>query len=187
MRRNNHVFLLMFVFIMLSSFRLINAEEQKMVSRSAAVMPSYLKEVDEEAFAGTALNTVILPNGLLRIHEKAFADIIHLGDVYIPPTTIYIGEHVFEGSSKPTIHGVKGTFAEKWTKKHRLPFVADNIWCLLDSGEKSFSTHSSLQAVVVRMPKAKKAFLAKYSCNNKNRSMRPQDRPELNPIDYRFP
>ena len=165
------------------------AEQPQYLNQAGAafVFPSSLQLIEDEAFEGTAVNTLVFQNGLLRVEKDAFAENHGLTDVYIPPTAQYISDTAFSLSLNLTIHGVEGSYANEWADEHNITFVEDNIWSLiLNNGTR----------VVVDKPRAKSLFKtirsddsAKLVSKTKENgeSKRPQDRPELNPIDYRFP
>ena len=82
---------------------------------------------------------------------------------------------------------IKDSYAEEWANKHQIPFLADDIWhvAFLNAG-----SHSKPIKLVVRFLGIIMLiiFIALYRRGKYfERSKRPQDRPELNPIDYCFP
>ena len=56
-----------------------------------------LKEIDEEAFAGTDTWRVIIPEGVTTIGPRAFAGCGNLQRVTIPATTTDIDDSAFDG------------------------------------------------------------------------------------------
>ena len=48
------------------------------------ILPSSLQFIDEEAFAGTAVETVVAADALQRIADRAFADTSILTAVFLP-------------------------------------------------------------------------------------------------------
>lgn len=151
------------------------------------VFPYSLKEIEEEAFEGTAVKTIILREHVICIKRNAFSDTAFLTDVYIPAAIEHIGAYVFPEDNTLTIHGVRGSFAEKWAKGRKIPFVNDYTTVLSDKGLKKTQSHN-LPRERLNLP----FYLLIHEKTSKNkkyreRSMRPQDRTELYPIDYRFP
>ena len=71
-------------------------------------LPDSLLMIDEEAFAGTAAQTVILPDGLSRLGARSFADIRTLTTVFIPASTETIGRDAFLGSGDLRICAAAG-------------------------------------------------------------------------------
>ena len=85
------------------------------------------------------------------------------------------------------IYGVKGSYAQDWAEKNGVAFISGYIWSYLASSRKT-ANHYVMQA-----QRLFHVFLALAFVNtvpegqDRKKSRRPQDRPELNPIDYRFP
>lgn len=166
------------------------AEKQAFTNQteSVFVFPSSLQLIDEEAFEGTAVKTVIFPNGFIRIENDAFANSRHLTDVYFPPTTQYISETAFSSDKNYIIHGVKGSYAEEWAQKHKVPFIEENIWKLILDNSKTISIRDlGIDILYNRIVNPDRIIKIVSRAENEDESKRPQDRPELNPIDYRFP
>lgn len=70
-----------------------------------------------------SLRTVKLSEGITNIYEGAFQDCYSLERIDIYEKCSYIAENAFEGCDKLTIYGIKGSYAEKYAKEHRIPFV----------------------------------------------------------------
>ena len=104
------------------------AKETEDSRQATFILPASLIEIEEEAFFGTAVETVVFPQGSLRIGDGAFKDARHLKDVYIPGTTAYIADSAFSRVRRVTIHGIGNSYAKKWAERHRIPFVVDDIW-----------------------------------------------------------
>jgi len=153
----------------------------------AFVLPTSLVMIEDEAFVATAAQTVLLTDSLSEIGDRAFADSPSLKIVIIPGSVVYIGEHAFDGISDLTIRGEKGSYAAKWAQEHNIAFVP------------SMTAAHWIRTLVKLFGGSFFAFLP-FCCADPRvllrlrrkaadvwRSMRPQDRPELYPIDYRFP
>ena len=149
--------------------------------------PSSILVIEDEAFEGTAVQQVILPEGLLSIGERAFENAPFLTDVYIPGTTEYIADSAFSMTATLTVHGIDGSYAMEWARRNEVPFVVDDIWNgFALKGKVHHPQHDPISGfitIVVLLI----AFWFIRSCDYERRSRRPQDRQELNPIDYRFP
>ena len=91
-------------------------------------LPASLRVISEGAFEGTAGSTVVLPEGVEAIGDRAFADMPGLRAVYIPPTTLNIGENAFANANALVIHGVFGSPAQDWARAHGYRFMHDDIW-----------------------------------------------------------
>jgi len=152
-----------------------------------SVFPSSLLYIENEAFEGTAFQAVFLPDGFLRIGDRAFQDTPSLHRVYIPQTTEFIGVDSFPQNELFEIHGVEGSYADDWAKQQHIFFIPDYSVALrvLGRQQQTAQSNSALNSGQISDSETEARF--KGQCENKDRSMRPQDRPELNPIDYKFP
>ena len=88
------------------------------ISEGAALtLPSQLVIIDEEAFYGsTAIQKVILPEGIHEIRARAFADCA-IEEISLPSTLEFIAEDAFEGSALKTVIADQGTYAFDWAVK----------------------------------------------------------------------
>ena len=180
------IFAALIVFLILPPYFAIAESLTKDNSRTF-ILPSSLMVIEDEAFEETAVQQVILPEGLVSIGERAFENDAYLTDVYIPGTTEYIADSAFSMTANLTIHGIDGSYAMEWARRNEVPFVVDDIWNgLALKGKTHHPQHDPISGfitIVVLLI----AFWFIRSCDYERRSRRPQDRPELNPIDYRFP
>lgn len=94
-----------------------------------AKLPASLVTIEDEAFEGTSLVKVELPEGVGKIGEHAFANISTLCNIRIPITTSYIASSAFEGSNKTTITAPGSSYARTWAKNHGLPFSPIIMFC----------------------------------------------------------
>lgn len=150
-------------------------------------LPASLKTIDESAFEGISAETVVIPDSVEIIGSRAFANNSALRTVHIAKSVRYIGDHAFGESSNVTIRGEENSYAAVWAQMHNVAFVPENsvplwlirIWKLLQG---AFFLSLSCVCVIPETrtwQRGKKlAFI---------RSMRPQDRLELYPINCRFP
>ena len=150
-------------------------------------LPLSLEVVEDEAFSGTAVETVFFPDGFLKVEEKAFDKAGHLSDIYIPETTEYIADSAFPISKILAIHGIDGSYAENWAYYHGIPFVVDNVWNVIVQSGTTYNT----QTDTIKRYIDTLVLIILFGLFRLNyyevRSRRPQDRPELNPVYYRFP
>ena len=66
------------------------------------VVPDGIEVLGQECFKSASLKEVILPEGLKRIEEKAFASCNYLKRADLPQTVEYIGPHAFDSSGLET-------------------------------------------------------------------------------------
>jgi hypothetical protein len=161
--------------------------EQVLRNRHVSVFPASLQIVEEEAFAETSIQSLFFEEGLRHIGYQAFYRMKALRDVFLPSSVEFIEDSAFSCSSLEVIHGVEGSYAHKWSDGHGIPFEMNDYWA--SSPERVHVFAELLLALLgsfcmpVQYEKKKiKQYLRSFAI-----SMRPQDRAELNPIDYRFP
>ena len=185
-RKSVLIFAALIVFLILPPYFAIAESLAKDSSRTFR-LPSSLMVIEDEAFEGTAVQQVVLPEGLLSIGESAFENAPFLTDVYIPGTTEYIADSAFSMTANLTIHGIEGSYAMEWAQRNEIPFVVDDIWNGYALKGKTPHPQETPISRFVTVIVLLIAFWFIRSCDYERRSRRPQDRPELNPIDYRFP
>ena len=84
-------------------------------------LPAGLKSIQQEAFRGSAAESIVLPDGCTKIGAKAFADCAMLRRVEIPASVAVIAEDAFEGcSNELVIVTPKGSAAESFAQAHGL-------------------------------------------------------------------
>lgn len=150
-----------------------------------SALPTALRYVAEEAFEGTVLTAVSFGAELKYIGERAFAGSDSLGKAFIPPSAEYIADSAFPYSVM--IYGVKGSYAQSWAEESGHAFVAEDIWSIQRTAS-GLGPETLLALFWVIPPVDEKALSGlKKRIRLPVRSMRPQDRPELYPIQYRFP
>ena len=150
------------------------------------VFPVSLKEIEEEAFADTAVKIAYFEKGLQSIGDNVFAGAMYLTDIYIPASTEHIGAQAIPQNIHLRIHGERNSYASKWAKKHHIPFAPRNIWGTSSTNTWIIKTEKKyIQGI--RPYKAEKENRLHARRADEGKSMRPQERPELNPIDYKFP
>ena len=176
------------VFIVFSLFPPVLAEESSAASDSVFLLPGSLQQIGDEAFEGIAAETVIAQRELLCIGEGVFANNHHLMDIYIPQATESISDTAFLNTQNYSIHGVAGSYAEDWAEENQIPFTPDyDMWRVYILNERfpgvqGFSARHRFDSI-----NPQKTITANTRGVEEGISKRPQDRPELNPIDYRFP
>lgn len=156
-------------------------------SASSFILPRALRSIGEEAFKGTAVESVVIADGVTAIGERAFADMHTLKMICVPESVEYIADHAFEGSMNLVIQGKTDSYISRWAREHGIAFTnsetaALNKLRLKRLVKESFLTLFALSAVSTI------EYLWQFSRRKSVlKSMRPQDRPELYPINYRFP
>lgn len=163
------------------------AENEEQSREGIFRFPSALTEIGEEAFEDTAASVIVFSDRLERIGDRAFSGMESLTDVYIPPSVEAIADAAFSPSPALLIHGAGGSYAQKWAKEHRIAFVVDNIWKHILDHDGTSGGRAATGEVRYRTVNPQKSVRRIPESVNDRESMRPQDRPELNPIDYRFP
>ena len=87
----------------------------------ALTVPEVVDELADAAFSEfTSLKTVYLENGVKEIGAAAFAKCSSLKDVYLYESVESIADDAFPKTA--TLHGVSGSFAEKWATDRKIPF-----------------------------------------------------------------
>ena len=73
----------------------------------------------------TSLENVEIEDGLGRIMSGAFRNCTSLKSIYIPASVYSIDSSAFEGCTNLTIHGVKGSTAQRCAEAMDIPFVEE--------------------------------------------------------------
>lgn len=102
--------------------RLICEETAEVVPPPVFKLPASLLVIEDEAFEGTSLFSVDLPDSVVTIGERAFSNISTLHAVSIPDSVTYIARNAFIGSDKVTITASPGSYARTWAKENGVPF-----------------------------------------------------------------
>lgn len=151
------------------------------------VFPHFLEAIEDEAFAGTAVEKVVFHNNLIYLGNKIFADSLYLKNVYLPASLVSIGNNVFSGNASINIHGEKGSYVEQWAKNHQFQFTPSNVWNLSNIHEKKLSVPRMLIRFSVKEVYSEQINNLHGRTEDEGKTMRPQDRPELMVINYKFP
>ena len=100
-------------------------EDDPLANAEAAPMfklPAFLQFIEDEAFEGTAIISVELPDTVESVGESAFANIPTLLSVKIPANTEKIARTAFAGSTHVVITGAPGSYARTYARENSLPF-----------------------------------------------------------------
>lgn len=154
---------------------------------NATYFPKALEFIEDEAFEGTAFQTLVFEEGLLQIGDHAFSETNQLEDVYFPETVDYIADNAFCRSSLQTVYGSEGSYIQSWAAEQDLDFKPAVCWFTGSYIARISAVLLTTMLGLVCPPPDNDAQKIRRYLARIVRSMRPQDRPELNPIDYRFP
>lgn len=149
------------------------------------MFPTELRIIHEDAFSGTRISEAVFGDRLAYIGRSAFSRNDRLKTVYIPKSVKHIGASAFPTDT--VVHGPEGSYAEYWSEDNGYRFVADDIW-----NDKALAQTIRIELLLfLRMfvfpADIGPLWIIRKRIKEFRRSMRPQDRPELYPIDYRFP
>lgn len=172
--------------ILLISFGPVHADELEISIQATFTLPLSLQVIEEDAFSDTAAEAIILPEGFQEIGDKVFAEMPKLTDVYIPETIEYISDSAFSSTDKLTIHGIADSYATEWASRHDIPFLVDDVWNVIILNAPSYSKINLICRyfdIIMLIALIALCRRGKYFERNK----RPQELPELNPIEYCFP
>ena len=86
-------------------------------------LPANMDIIGKEAFIGTGLQMVIVPDGASVIQIRAFADCQKLRQIYIPSSVYAIARSAFSGcDSNMAIVGKSGSAAESYARANGFRF-----------------------------------------------------------------
>ena len=187
MKRNAVLSLLLALLFVISPFSVAWAEDADGMKDARFIMPASLEVIEDGAFESTAAKTVVLQEGVLRLGDGAFDHAPYLTDIYIPSTVEYIGNPGAGENRALTVHGESGSYAEEWAREHQLVFVPTIVLSLSDQNKKTLNTRGIAVSRFAAAAILKRNDGINEQTADDEKSMRPQDRAELNPIDYRFP
>ena len=89
-------------------------------------MPGGIRSIGERAFGSCKnLESIKLPDGVAAIGGGAFEDCRRLKHIRIPDSVMFIGEGAFDSCEKITICAPVGSYAERYAKENKIPFVAE--------------------------------------------------------------
>lgn len=110
-----------------------------------------LKDIEGSAFSSCPnLKKVTVPNGVQYIGNEAFGYNKNLKKVVIAKSVTKIEKDAFRGSKKVKIYGYKGSYAEQYAKKRKIPFV------IIDKDSLSKAECSLSYSYAIYTGKAKK-------------------------------
>ena len=157
------------------------------VQDQTAKFPSALLSVGEEAFEGTSFRTLVFEDGLLSIHDRAFSNMKQLKLACFPDSVEYIADSAFFRSGLKVIRGRYDSYAQRWAERQQMRFEAEDRWHIAATDMQRFAGILAVLLGFFSLPMGEDTKRIKRYLSLLEISMRPQDRPELYPIDYRFP
>ncbi len=94
------------------------------IQRFTLKLPAGLQAIDDETFAGAAMNVADLrETGITSIGSYAFRNCRELTDVYLPAGVNSIADNAFEGCLNIVFHCPKGSYAETYAAAHGIRTV----------------------------------------------------------------
>ena len=174
---------LLFLFMMIIP---ADAEEGRVDSTHAFILPAQLQSIEESAFEGTAASEVYLWGKVEHIANRAFARMPNLRKAYVPPKVTYIGEDSFSNTGKLTLYGVAGSPIHSWAQKHHYRFVHADIWGI----SANQNLRDSWQKVKLPVGRIKRTIENQeyFVCQiDLALLLSPKEKSNLYPLDYDFP
>ena len=142
-------------------------------------LPSSLIVLENEVFAGTAVEEVYLPRSLAAVSERAFADAENLEAIRFSGNTLMLPQ-----GGVLRISGCRTSPGKEEQVGGRSPvFCADQHTDRSEKSKKKKTEH----VPAGEMPDGGAAGNLKGNCFAENRYICQQERPELPPVDYIFP
>ena len=97
-------------------------------------LPEALNEIEEEAFAGSGITAVTVPNGCRTIGSRAFADNPGLVYVFLPASVAQISPDAFDNSPNITLYCYSGSMAASFAQSCGIRFIPiTDGWVLADN------------------------------------------------------
>ena len=91
------------------------------------ILPANLRIIEAEAFEGTNLTMVELPDTVEAIGKRAFANIQNLRGVKISAKIEHIAKSAFAGSEGVVLTGTPGGYARAWSRENGIPFLPTTV------------------------------------------------------------
>lgn len=177
------VSILLLVFMLLSCS--YHMEPPALAEGKVSVFPLSLVSVFDEAFADTEIEIALFQGRLKYIGSRVFDNTHSLTDVYIPESVRIIGNDAF--TVGVTIRSVENSYAQSWAEENGFIFVVDDV---LNGRTEAIRLYINGLAFLLCSISPFDIYalrVLRRRTEEYTKSMRPQDRPELYPINYRFP
>lgn len=98
---------------------------EKNISLPSEIDGIRVTSVGKESFKNTAVEAVILPDGIESIGWFAFSGCANLKSIAIPSSVTRIEYGSFDGCPSLTVYCEKGSFAEKYAKSYGMRVVSE--------------------------------------------------------------
>ncbi len=179
-------------FMLLLVFAAFSSSSSDMLSENESpeatfVFPASLKTIRSGAFSGTAIETAIFQDALEEIESGAFANTPNLTDVYLPSSVKYIADDAFETSNALMVHGAEGSYAQQWAQAHGIAFESEEIKNAVPNFARARQDLWKLVNLLRIILFAALLISLTVHFTDERRPLRPSVRPEMHPLDYRFP
>ncbi|WP_294468530.1 leucine-rich repeat protein [uncultured Anaerofustis sp.] len=127
------------IFEYCKALKSVNIENKTAVENSKTVTYG-LKVISKEMLKGcSSIKKIVLPKSVTSVNPRAFYGCKNLEVAVIPKSVTWISGSVFDKCSKDlVIQGIKGSYAEKFAKSRKIPFVSTKI-TKVALNKKSFS------------------------------------------------
>ena len=106
--------------------------------------------------------------------------------MFIPKSVLFIGDFAFPENTDLVIYGIRGSYAQKWAEDNYFVFKENDIWTAIQL-KKTVSLKLILLLWIICFVNEETLLRLSEYTRKYIKSMRPQDRSELYPINYRFP
>ena len=94
------------------------SQQHKPAAAEESSLPPALRSIGAEAFEGTSLGGVILPETVEEIKDRAFADMAFLLRIYIPEAAKELGSDLFGSNDTVLITAPANSAGVAWAREH---------------------------------------------------------------------
>lgn len=131
---------------------------------------SSIESVSKNAFIGSGIEAVALPDTCTAIGDNAFAQCDELKTIMIPDTVTAISNNAFRSSPKVVIYAAADSYAVAYAKEHQIEYVCTGETDLIlgdvnDDGTVNIGDVSELQQYLAELLKLDRNALLKADAN----------------------